>query len=39
MAVIWISGEKTPPEEEAEITVVSRIDEVPACLERMRRTP
>lgn len=35
MAVIWISGGRTPPEERAEVTVVRHIDEVPACLKRM----
>jgi putative hydrolase of the HAD superfamily len=35
MAVIWISGGKMPPEDEAGVTVVRHIDEVAACLERM----
>jgi phosphoserine phosphatase len=45
MKVIWISGGRTPPEDEAGVTVVtgvtvvSRIDEVPACLEIMQSTP
>jgi hypothetical protein len=39
MAVIWISMGQAPPEEGVEVTVVSRIDEVPACLERLRSTP
>jgi putative hydrolase of the HAD superfamily len=38
MAAIWISGGKTPPEEGAGVTVVRRIDEVPACLEHLRGT-
>jgi putative hydrolase of the HAD superfamily len=39
MRPIWISGGTTPPEVAAEVTVVRRIDEVPACLRRMQRTP